>query len=268
MKKVFLIIIAILVLLYCLVAVVLYFVQEKIIFHPQPLSQSFHYSLKSIYSEHFLTTNDGKAHINLLWLKAKKTKGVIVYSHGNAGNLERWSEIVTYFTQFGYDVMAYDYRNYGKSTGELSEKNLLDDAQLVYNFAKEHFTETQIICYGRSLGTGIATYLAANNAPQKLILETPYYNLLDIGENYYLGIFPLQLLMKYHLRTDLRITDVRCPIIVFHGTADEVIPYSSAEKLKKLLKPQDKFITVPNGTHNELINYQEFTNSISKEFAP
>lgn len=249
-------------LVYGAICGVYYLLQEKIIFHPVVLAKDYKYPFYVPYTEYHLPTTDNQT-INMVWLKAKSPKGVIVYCHGNADNLDRWGKIAENLVVFGYDIMIFDYRGFGKSTGTISEKNLFSDAQMVYDFAKQHYPENQIITYGRSLGTGIATHLAATNNPKYLILETPYFSILEMSKRY-ASWLPASLILKYPLRTDLNIVKVKAPITIFHGTEDEVVPYDSGIKLKPLLKQGDQFITVPKGMHSDLEVSTEYQTEIAK----
>ncbi len=266
MKKVIFIICNILIITYLLACLGLYLGQEKILFLPEKLPENYQFRFQSTwiqdYEEHTLASqDDGK--INLLWFKTKKPKGVIVYCHGNAGNLQRWASIIDDLMRFEYDIILWDYRTYGKSLGKLNEKNILADGQLIYEFAKIHFAENQIVVYGRSLGTGVATYLAASNSPSQLLLETPYYNLKDVA-GFHFPYFPYSLLLKYALPTNDWLKEVRCPICIFHGTYDRTVPYQSGVKLKPLLKPNDEFVTIEAGDHNDLNTFQLYEEKIKQ----
>ena len=171
LKRVFLFILAAAV----IVIMGAYLLQEKFIFLPSKLPQDYVYEFDHDFEELFIETEDG-ARLNALHFKQENPRGIIVYYHGNAGDLSRWGKVTSYFLQFNYEVLVMDYRTYGKSTGKLSEKALYSDAQLFYNKAKELFPEGNIIVYGRSLGTAMAAYVASKNKPKKLILETPFYD--------------------------------------------------------------------------------------------
>lgn len=256
----------ILISIYLLACLVLYIWQEKIIFLPEKLPENHSFRFQSAwiqdFEEQMLICQD-RGEVNLLWFKAKKTKGVIVYCHGNAGNMQRWANMVDDFVQFDYDVILWDYRTYGKSSGRLNEENILADGQLVYEFAKKHFAESQIVVYGRSLGTGVATYLAASNSPSQLMLETPFYNLKDVA-GFHFPYFPYSVLLKYEFNTDEWIKEVRCPICIFHGTYDRTVPYQSGVKLKPLLKSQDEFITIEAGDHHDLNTFLLYEEKIKQ----
>tara|TARA_R110002049_G_scaffold82169_5_gene209135 strand:+ start:546 stop:1343 length:798 start_codon:yes stop_codon:yes gene_type:complete len=234
-----------------------YFMQEKLIFLPTKLSQDYEYSFSTPFEEFNIETNDG-AKLNALHFKVDTPKGVILYFHGNAGDLSRWGEIVIPFTEQGYDVIVMDYRTYGKSTGKLSEKALYGDAQLFYDYAIQIYGEDEVITYGRSLGTTFATYIASKNDVKKLILETPFYNLNDAAKHRFPAV-AVKYLLRFKFPSNKFIEQVKAPVIIFHGTGDNVVPYSSGKKLAGLVKKEQlTFVTIPGGGHNDLINFEGY----------
>lgn len=248
------------VLIYVLVIGIAILFQEKFLFRNTKLAMDYQYEFKGDFEEMWFEPAIN-VKINALYFKTDSTKrkGLIVYFHGNADDLRRWGKHAIDFTRNDYDILMIDYRQFGKSTGELSEKALHSDAAYVYNWAKKRFPENQIIVYGRSLGTGIAARLAAENKPKMLLLETPYFSLSDVVNSYF-PLMPYSSILKYKLRTDLIIKQVRCPIHFFHGTKDAVVPYESSLKLAKLLnkKPSEILTTIPNGEHKNLGEFPEY----------
>lgn len=248
---------------YLIAIVMLYFLQEKLIFLPTRLPQNYAYSFSEHFEEVFLSAADG-ARLNALWFKREDPNGLILYFHGNAGNLSRWGEIVQPFVKMGFDVLVMDYRTYGKSTGNLSEKNLYSDAQLFYDYAQKHYQEKQIVLYGRSLGTGMATRLAADNGPGLLLLETPYYSLLDIGVKRFPWL-PVRWFMKYPFRTHEYVQQLRCPVRIFHGTEDRIIPFDSGRKLFDSIPRADKtFYSIQGGRHNNLSSFPAYQRAVNE----
>jgi alpha-beta hydrolase superfamily lysophospholipase len=249
--------------LHLMISTSLYFLQEKLIFLPTKLEQDFTYQFNYPFEELFLNT-DKDAIINALHFKAKKAKGVILYFHGNAGDLNRWGKITEFLVAKDYDVFVMDYRTYGKSTGKLSENALYSDAQYCYDYLLKHYSEENITLYGRSLGTGIASYLASKNQPKQLILETPYYSLLDVAKKRF-PVFPLKILMKYELPTFKYIKKVTCPIALLHGTNDKIIPIQSAVKLYDERKNENISLTIIEGAkHNNLNAFETYINKIEE----
>jgi alpha-beta hydrolase superfamily lysophospholipase len=246
-----------------MVGTLLYFIQEKLIFLPRVLPQDYNYQFNYPFEELFLNTDDITV-INALHFKNKSPNGVIIYFHGNAGDLSRWGTITEFFVEKKYDVLVIDYRTYGKSTGVLSEQALYNDAQYCYNYLKEHYSENEITVYGRSLGTGIASLIASKNNPKQLILETPYYSMENVVKSRF-PLFSLNFLLKYKLPTYQYIKNTSCPILMFHGTDDKVIPFNSAEKLfSSSPTSRTTFVRIEGGRHNNLIDFERYHSEINK----
>ena len=244
-----------------MIGTALYFIQEKILFQPTVLEQDFVYKFSSPFEEVFLKTEDD-AILNAIHFKTENSKGVILYFHGNAGDLSRWGLIAEYFVKQQYDVFIMDYRTYGKSTGTLSEKVLYEDAQLCYDHLLKNYKASDITLYGRSLGTGIAANVASKNNSKQLILETPYYSMVDVAE-YRFPIFPVKYLLKYKFPTFKFIKNVQCRIAIFHGTDDGVVPFESGKKLyDELTEKKAEFIQIDGGNHNNLIDFEEYRKRI------
>ncbi|WOD44098.1 alpha/beta hydrolase [Hwangdonia lutea] len=232
------------------------------LFFPTVLEQDYIFQFSKPFEELFLKTDDD-AVINAINFKTENPKGVILYFHGNAGDLSRWGFIAEYFVEKQYDVLIIDYRTYGKSTGKLSEKALYNDSQYAYNYLKERYAENDITLYGRSLGTGIAAYLASKNKPNQLILETPYYSITDVAKTRF-PVLPVETLLKYKLPTHQYLQKTSSPITILHGTDDGIVPITSAEKLLKLNKENLEFITIDGGAHNNLIEFEAYHKAIHK----
>ncbi len=235
----------------------LYFFQNKIIFQPEKLPKNFIYTFDHVFEEFYLETNDS-VKLNAIHFKNEAPNGVILYFHGNKGNLARWGRITSFFAQKNYDVIVMDYRTYGKSGGTITETNLYTDAQQFYNYTLKQYPEKDIIVYGRSLGTGIASKIASENQPRNLILETPYYSMEDLVSGW-LPIIPIRHLVKYKFPSNKHIKEVRCPITIFHGTADKIVPYSSGLKLyNTTTQLQKNMVTIDGGKHNDLVDHPEY----------
>lgn len=242
---------------------VLYFFQEKLLFLPETLDDDYEYHFEYPFEELCFET-ESKGLINAIHFKVQdenKRKGVILYFHGNAGSLARWGKITEYFVKKNYDVLVMDYRTYGKSKGELKEKYFYSDAEHCYDYLLKNYDEKEILVYGRSLGTGIAAYLASENNPDHLILETPYYSIIDVAKARF-PVFPVEKLLKYEFPTNDFLKNVNSQITIFHGTEDEIVPYSSGRKLLNVRKNKINFITIEGGNHNNLIEFEEYHRGI------
>lgn len=238
----------------------LFIFQEKLIFRETVLDQNYRFEFPYSFKEIWIKTIEN-TEINALYFSTDSIpkKGIVVYYHGNARDLNRAGKFAPDFTKNGYDILMIDYRGYGKSHGEFSEQGFMLDAQAAYDYAKTLFPENNIVVYGKSLGTGIATQIAKANKPKILLLETPYFNFTDIP-NHFLPIFPYKFLSKYQFATDQHIVKVKCPIHLFHGNEDELIYYESSIKLCKVLnkKPSEMLTTVNGGEHRNLSKFPEY----------
>jgi alpha-beta hydrolase superfamily lysophospholipase len=245
----------------------LYYLQEKLIFLPSSLADSHVYSFEEPFEEFFITAADG-AKLNALHFKREKPLGVILYFHGNAGNLSRWGEVAQELVRLNYDVVVMDYRTYGKSTGELSENALLQDAQLFYEYVSESYNKNEIIVFGRSLGTAMASHLASTNSISLLILETPFYSLLDVAKERF-PILPVTSLVKYPFKSHEYLKSANCPIVIFQGDEDNVVPIASAKKLFQSLDGKEvEFITIKGGKHNDLNTFPSYQKGLQRYLLP
>lgn len=243
---------------YCGIGLALYYLQGKLMFHPEPLSQDYQFTFSEPFKEVNIPMTD-EINLNLIQFFPKNSvrKGVVLYFHGNRENIKRYEKYVSNFTKNGYEVWMSDYPGYGKSTGERTEKLMNNEAIQVYKLAHSIFSADSIIVYGKSLGTGVASYVASQQKIKRLILETPYYSIPSLFSSY-APIYPTYRMSHFKFPVGEYLKEVSAPITIFHGTSDQVISYRQASKLKKVLKPKDEFITIENGTHNNLNDFPIF----------
>lgn len=247
----------ILVVFYCLLIGSAYYFQERLIFFPSKMPMQHVYDFCQPFEELFLTAPDG-AKLNAVHIKNNSTKGVVLYFHGNSGNVSHLSHVANLLSNKGYDAVLVDYRTYGKSTGAMSEQALNDDAQLFYDYALKHYAENEIVVYGRSFGTGVASGLAAKNNPCRLILESPFSSAVDLGKHRF-PILPIAWLSQFRFPSTEFMPEVKCPIYIFHGTEDNIIPYKFAKKLFKAIPGKGKkMYTIKGGGHNYLQDYDAY----------
>lgn len=230
--------------------------QEEILFRKKTLPQDYTFRFEEPFEELFLEPEPG-VKINALYFSAESPKGAVIYYHGRGGDLSgNWGRVSQEFTSRGYDLFIMDYRGFGKSRGKLSERALFKDADYCYNYITSKYPEDRVIVYGRSLGTGIATYVASHHDPKRLILESPYFSILDLTPRQvpYLPKFMIPILLKYHFRTDKWIVRVDSPIHIIHGTEDELVPFDSSTRLLNLIKEKKDaaLISIEHGKHDHL----------------
>jgi hypothetical protein len=250
--------------LYVLTIAAVYIFQKNIIFRPDKLKTDHVFRFDAPCEEHFFTTPDGEQ-INGLFFSTHQSskKGIILYFHGNSDNLQRWAGYHNDFTSRGYDFLAIDYRGYGKSTGKVGEQNMYKDAKMVYDWVADQYEEDEIILYGRSLGTGVASNVASTNPAKMLILETPYNNIRTaIKKNAPFLWLPFK--FNYKFPNDEHLKEVEYPVHIFQGTKDRIVPYASASLLKPLLKEESNFVTIKDGKHKNLRSFKKYQKRLDK----
>jgi len=247
--------------IYIVLLLSFYLVQERIIFQSKELDKNFTYSFTKTFEEVNLRAKDNST-INALHFKVENPKGVLLYFHGNKGSLKRWGDMVSPYTDYNYDVFIMDYRGYGKSNGKRSENAMYSDAQVAYDHLKITFKESDIVVYGRSMGATFATFVASQNTPKQLILEAPFYSLVNaINGNF--PFLPFNTLLKYKFRSHELISKVTSPTIIFHGDNDTLISIESGRKLYEASNMEiTDFVTIKNGTHHNLTTFNIYKEKI------
>lgn len=243
-------------LVYVLGAIALYFLQDAILFRPISLKSDYKYDFPEKHEDINIPVNDN-SNLNIVRFFSTDTvtKGVVLYFHGNKKNISWYAKYPPFFTRHGFEVLMIDYPGYGKSTGRFTEENLYNWADILYKYAASKFSADNIIIYGKSMGTGIASHLASKQPSKRLILETPYYDYPSILKSF-LPFYPIEWIIKYKIPTYRHLLHTHVPVSIFHGTNDGIVPYNNAEKLKKYLKPGDEVITIDGGKHNDLFKYK------------
>ena len=183
-----------------------------------------------------------------VWLPNPSARYTILYSHGNGEDLGDDVPMLTALRDHGFAVLAYDYRGYGLSTGRPSERNAYADESAAY----AHLTDAlgvppeHVIVHGRSLGGGPAAELASREPVAGLVLESTFTRVRDVWP--VLRFFPFD-----RFRTARRLRHVRAPVLVMHGTADEVVPVALGRRLFHLAPGRKDALWVEGAGHNDLV---------------
>lgn len=244
--------------LYLAGGLALYLLQEQLLFHPSRIKISSPYRFDQQFEE---INFNGVNNINILHFTPKQeSKGTIIFYHGNMENNLHYKRYATVLCSLGFDVWMPDYPQFGKSRGRLDEESLLGAALLAYDEVEKRAPASRIIIYGKSIGTGVAAYVAANRKSERLILETPYYSITDLARHY-VPFYPAKSLLRWKLTTSEYLSHVTTDVTLFHGTRDEVVPYSQSLKLIKN-HPRSQLITINDGHHNDLLNFPVFVSRL------
>lgn len=239
--------------------------QEDLLFHPEPLPAGF--SFAGLYPpeqdfEELRIPVDG-AELNALLFRQPASRGLVFYLHGNAGNLVSWTRNIAFYRQLGFDLFMLDYRGFGKSSGRIaSEAQLHADVRAAWARVAPAYAGKPVVILGRSLGSGLATRLAADVTPALLVLVTPYTSVERLATEQ----FPLvpAALLKYPLRTDELIGEVKSPILIAHGDADELIPFDHARQLAAASGKRATLLRVDGARHGDIHQFPAYLAGLSQ----
>jgi pimeloyl-ACP methyl ester carboxylesterase len=256
-------------LLYAVVGIAYYHAQERILFRSVAVAPDHRYDFGMASEEVFVTLRQGTMmHITKFPVTGEVPKrGTILYFHGNRRNVSWYAERVPFFTSRGYEVWMPDYPGFGKSTGSLDEETLYAFARQAYLMARKRNAPDSILIYGRSMGTGIAAWLASQRPARGLVLETPYRSIPSLVATW-MPIWPVRRLSRFQLPTEEYLLRVSMPVSMFHGTKDGVIPIAHAAGLQAVLKPGDRFITIDGAGHNDLPAHVSYTRAMDSLLIP
>ncbi len=249
--------------LYAIILAVIYLLQERLVFKPWKLEAGYEFRFEGPFEEHWLKAGP-EGEINALLFKTDKARrGVVLYLHGNRGNLQGWAEEYSLFTPLGYDFLVIDYRGFGKSTGLPSEQGIYEDAETAYLWLKERYPEDSIVVYGRSLGSAAASWLGMRHHPRLLALETPYDNIPNVIRAQ-AGLALPSCLFRLHFRNDHYLKSQNAPVYVFAGTQDQLVPFRLSLRLRPLLPSPAHFIVIRQGEHHNLSAFPHFREQLQR----
>ncbi|MCH9695626.1 MAG: lysophospholipase [Gammaproteobacteria bacterium] len=240
----------------------LYNSQESIIFAGTTLPRDHKFDFEIPFKE--VTIPVGDAEINALHFEQANPRGLIFFLHGNGGNLDSWTANVDYYRRVNYDLFIFDYRGYGKSTGQIqSEEQLHNDVRAAWNTVAEQYQEKPIVIYGRSLGAALAARLASDVDSTLLILVSPFSSMVAMARMQY-PLLP-EWLVRYPLRTDNLIANIRTPTVLVHGDEDRLIPLTHSLQLKELATSKSKLLVIRGAGHNDIHNFRSYLDGLTRE---
>lgn len=180
-------------------------------------------------------------------------KGSLLYLHGNGGNIGHRIDLIGVFHRLGLNVLIFDYRGYGESTGRPAEAGTYRDALAGWRYLTQtrHIPATEIYYFGESLGGSIAAWLAERHPPKALVLYATFTSAADMARQLY-PFMPASLLLRYRYDTRAALAKVACPVFIMHSTEDEIVPYAHAQELLAVVKG-DKQLVPLHGGHNDAL---------------
>ncbi len=208
-------------------------------------------------SERLLKTPDGET-IVAWYGKAKPGQPTILYFHGNGGALEVRRERIAKYLNRGRGMFIMAYRGYSGSTGTPSETANVADAKLAYDtLVADGIRPDNIIIYGESLGTSVATQVAAEKSARGLILDSAFTSMVERASQLYWWL-PVGALLKDRYMSRDFIGDVHMPVFVLHGEADEVVPVAMGREMFALANEPKEIVTLPGAGHGDHYKFGSF----------
>ena len=255
--------------LYLGICALLYFNQDNLLFHPQPSSPE---DIAEFIKTHpdfdtlaFQTKDNNRTYGFISKDTAKEKLPLILYFGGNAEEVSHLAEYKPYFPKA--TMVMVNYRGFGLSRGKISEQTMFNDALEVYDqlITNPHVDADKVIVIGRSIGTGVATYLSSQRKTTATVLITPYENMIDVAFEKY-PFVPIGLLIKHPFESDKYAQTITTPVLSLISKNDEVIPKHHAYHLMKAWKGKTSVLEVDEDhnsiMHNEAVwkKIEEFVN--------
>jgi len=226
------------------------FSEKGIVFFPDPnlIGTPGDYGLE--YEEVFFPAEDGvRLHG---WWVPKAGAPVLVWFHGNAGNIShRLENIKLLHDLAGVQVFIFDYREYGKSQGKINREGTFKDAAAAYRYVAETLKTpaVEIVLFGRSLGTALATDLAVRVPCRALIIESAFTNSSDMAKLFAPFMFDWRPSIPYDNLG--KVDKLKVPLLIIHGSDDEIIPVKMSHRLFAAARDPKELYIIPGAHHND-----------------
>ncbi len=233
----------------------MWFLEKSLIYYPDKYLEATPADYDLAFEEVFFPTSDGME-IHGWWIPAKAGgagRPVILWMHGNAGNIShRLHNARLLHDRLDVNLFLFDYREYGLSQGEVSEEGTYADAEgaLAYLMGRPGLDTSRLIYFGRSIGAAVAVELATRRAPAGLILESPMTSIPAMARAIFPWL-PVGSLLSTKYDSLAKIGQLRVPLLVLHGTADEIVPFVQGRKLFEAAGEPKRFYAIEGARHND-----------------
>ena len=238
---------------YAVLAVALFFYQPNLLYFPDMPTREIEATPGDIglgFEAITLATRDDEQ-LDAWFIPANDARGVVLFCHGNAGNISHRLVSIQLFHELGLSVLIFDYRGYGQSSGKPTEKGTYRDADAAWHYLVEQrgIPAEHIILFGRSLGASIAADLATRQSAAGVILESAFTSVPDVAAQLYPWL-PVRWLSRYQYDTRKKLADIHSPVLIAHSRDDEIISYSNGERLFEAANEPKQFLQLRGG-HND-----------------
>ncbi|MGB5440217.1 MAG: alpha/beta hydrolase [Gammaproteobacteria bacterium] len=238
---------------YAVLAAALFFFQPRLLYFPDMPARAVEANPEDIgldFEPLTLTTRDGEQ-LDAWFIPAIQSRGVLLFCHGNAGNMSHRLDSIRLFHDLGLSVLIFDYRGYGRSSGSPTEQGTYLDVDAAWDYLveKRRILPTQIILFGRSLGAAIAADLASRQDAAAVILESAFTSVPDIAATLYPWL-PVRWLSRFRYDTLKKLAAIHSPLLIVHSRDDEIIPFANGERLLAAANEPKQLLKLRGG-HND-----------------
>ena len=253
-----------------LIGLMLYLFQGRMVFLANMPGRALEASPDDIglrYENLELPTSDGER-LHAWYVPAPGARGVVLFFHGNAGNISHRLDSIAIFNQLGLDVMIIDYRGYGESTGRPSEKGTYLDAQAAWDYLRDErgVSPARIVIFGRSLGGAVGAWLGSRNKAAAVIIESSFSSGEDMARHLY-SFLPARILTRLKYPVAEYASRIESPVLVVHSRDDEIIPFEMGEAIYSSVTGDRSFVEL-RGDHNSafIISLQDYAAGLNAFF--
>lgn len=237
---------------YLLLLAILFLLQSCLIYHPDTPTRAIVATPDSIGLTHEpvkIPTDDGLT-LDAWFVPAKDARGVVLFFHGNAGNISHRLQSIRLFNRLRLSTLILDYRGYGQSEGEPSEEGTYRDAEAAWRYLTDQrgIPPKQIVLFGRSLGAAVAAHAAKGRDAGALILESAFTSVPDMASDIY-WFLPVRWLTRFDYDTEAALASVEIPVMIIHSPDDQIIPFAHGRALFAAAREPKRFLEI-NGGHN------------------
>ena len=236
--------------IYALLCLAVFVFQARLVYFPIKALAATPAAIGLAYEDVLLETGNGAA-VHGWYLPGRDDARTLLFLHGNAGNISHRLDSLGVFNELGLNVLIIDYSGFGQSGGTPGERQTYEDARLAWQYLTDTrgVAPERIVIFGRSLGSGVATWLATQETPGGLILESPFTSVPALARKYY-PIFPMRWLARIRYDNASRLPTVRCPVLIAHSRDDELVPIAHGRELFRLAREPKSFLEM-RGSHND-----------------
>ena len=235
---------------YALLAILVFAFQPRMLFLPDIGGRGAGIDPTAIglqFEDVWIDTEDGER-LHAWWIPHPGSRGSLLFSHGNAGSIAHRLESIEIFHELGLDVLIYDYRGYGRSSGTPSETGVYEDAEAARAWLRERADPDRIVLFGRSMGGAVSARLAADESPNCLILESTFTSVPDLAAELYWWL-PVRRLVRIRMDTLSYLECAAAPVLVVHSRDDEIVPFEHALALQQAAGGDARLLEL-HGDHN------------------